>query len=82
MNQFSNIHSLKELNSEKRQLERKVRRQEKLVLRDVSDLQAGAQKWIDGAFRVKNIVKFFIPKLEFASVLYPVIKRIIRKRRR
>ena len=82
MDKFSNIHNLKQLYSEKRQLEKKVKRQENVVLNDIYDVQSGAKKWIDGAFRVKNIVKFFIPKLEFATVLYPVLKRIIRKRRK
>ena len=81
MEQFSNIHSLKQLYSEKHHLERKVRRQEKIVLHDVTVVHEGAQKWINGAFRVKNIVKFFLPKLEFATVLYPVLKRLIRKRK-
>lgn len=81
MNNFSNINSLKQLYSEKRQLEKVVRRQEKVVLYDINGIQNGAKKWIDGAFRVKNIVKFFLPKLEFATVLYPVLKRLIRKRK-
>ena len=81
MNNFSNITSLKQLYSEKRQLEKVVRRQEKVVLYDINGIQNGAKKWIDGAFRVKNIVKFFLPKLEFATVLYPVLKRLIRKRK-
>ena len=81
MNNFSNITSLKQLYLEKRQLEKVVRRQEKVVLYDINGIQNGAKKWIDGAFRVKNIVKFFLPKLEFATVLYPVLKRLIRKRK-
>ena len=81
MNNFSNINSLKQLYSEQRQLEKVVRRQEKVVLYDINGIQNGAKKWIDGAFRVKNIVKFFLPKLEFATVLYPVLKRLIRKRK-
>lgn len=81
MNNFSNIQSLKQLNSEKQQLEKVVRRQEKVVLYDINGIQNGAKKWIDGVFRVKNIVKFFLPKLEFATVLFPVIRRIFRKRR-
>ena len=79
MSNFSNIGNLKQLYSEKQQLEKVVRRQEKVVLYDINGIHEGAKKWIDGAFRVKNIVKFFLPKLEFASVLYPVLKRIIRK---
>ena len=43
---------------------------------------SGAKKWVDGIFRVSNIIKFFLPKIEFATVLFPVLKRIIRKRRR
>ena len=82
MNNFSNINSLKQLYSEKRQLEKVVRRQEKVVLYDINGIHEGAKKWIDGAFRVKNIVKFFLPKLEFATVFYPVLKRIIRKKRK
>ena len=74
MNNFSNIQSLKQLNSEKQQLE-------KVVLYDINGIQSGAKKWIEGVFRVKNIVKFFLPKLEFATVLFPVVKRIFRKRR-
>ena len=81
MNNFSNIQSLKQLNSEKQQLEKVVRRQEKVVLYDINGIQSGAKKWIEGVFRVKNIVKFFPPKLEFATVLFPVVKRIFRKRR-
>ena len=81
MNNFSNIGNLKQLYSEKQQLEKVVRRQEKVVLYDINGIQNGAKKWIDGAFRVKNIVKFFLPKLEFATVLYPVLKRLIRKRK-
>ena len=81
MNNFSNITSLKQLYLEKRQLEKVVRRQEKVVLYDINGLHEGAKKWIDGVFRVKNIVKFFLPKLEFATVLYPVLKRLIRKRK-
>ena len=81
MNNFSNIQSLKQLNSEKQQLKRVVRRQEKVVLYDINGIQNGAKKWIEGVFRVKNIVKFFLPKLEFATVLFPVVKRIFRKKR-
>lgn len=81
MNNFSNIQSLKQLYSEKQQLEKVVRRQEKVVLYDINGIQNGAKKWIEGVFRVKNIVKFFLPKLEIATVLFPVIKRIFRKRR-
>lgn len=82
MDKFSNIHNLKQLYSEKRQLEKSVHRQEKVVLNDIYAIQSGTRKWVEGAFRVKNIVKFFLPKLEFATVLYPVLKRIIRKRRK
>ena len=81
MNNFSNIGNLKQLYSEKQQLEKVVRRQEKVVLYDINGIQNGARKWIDGAFRVKNIVQFFLPKVEFATFLYPILKRIIRKRK-
>lgn len=81
MDKFSTISSLKQLYSEKQQLEKRVKRQENTVLNDLYEVQAGAKKWVDGIFRVSNIIKFFLPKLEFASVLYPVLKRIIRKRK-
>ena len=82
MDRFSTISSLKQLYSEKQQLEKRVKRQENTVLSDLYEVQAGAKKWVDGIFRVSNIIKFFLPKIEFATVLFPVLKRIIRKRRR
>lgn len=81
MNNFSNITNLKQLYSEKRQLEKVVRRQEKVVQYDLNGIHNEAKKWIDGAFRVKNIVKFFLPKVEFATFLFPIMKRILRKKR-
>ena len=81
MNNFSNITNLKQLYSEKRQLEKVVRRQEKVVQYYLNGIHNEAKKWIDGAFRVKNIVKFFLPKVEFATFLFPILKRILRKKR-
>jgi len=82
MDNFSTINSLSQLSSEKNRLRKRVRRQENQVLDDLYSVQAGAKKWVDGVFRISNIVKFFLPKIEFATVLFPVLKRIIRKRRR
>ena len=81
MNTFSSIENLRQLYSEKRQLEKKVRRQEKVVLYDLNSIHSEAKKWIDGAFRVKNIVKYFLPKVEFATFLFPILKRILRKKK-
>lgn len=81
MDRFSTISSLKQLYSEKQQLEKRVKRQENTVLSDLYEVQAGAKKWVDGIFRVSNVVKLFLPKIEFATLLFPVLKRIIRRRR-
>lgn len=81
MDRFSTISSLKQLYSEKQQLEKRVKRQENTVLSDLYEVQAGAKKWVDAIFRVSNVVKLFLPKIEFATLLFPVLKRIIRRRR-
>ncbi len=82
MNNFSQIRSLKQLQQEKQQLQKRARRQESAVLNDLNGLHASAQKWINGVFRLKNIASFFLPKLEFATVLFPVLKRVLRKRKK
>ena len=82
MNKYSSISDLRSLYTEKVTLQRQVYKQEKTILNDLSDIQSGAQRWVDGVFRVKNIVKALLPKFEFASILYPIVKRFVFRRKR
>lgn len=82
MNKLSNITNLQQLGQEKLLLQKKIRKQEDRLMGDVASIQSTAQKWVDGVFRVKNILQFFIPKMEFATVLFPVVKRLFFKRKK
>ena len=82
MNKYSSISDLRSLYAEKVTLQRQVYKQEKTILNDLSDIQSGAQRWVDGVFRLKNIVKALLPKFEFASILYPIVKRFVFRRKR
>ncbi len=82
MNKYSSISGLSQLYSEKLTLQKKVRKQEKAVLNDVTDIQNGFQKWVDGAFRVRNIARTLLPKLEYTTVLFPILKRILKRKRK
>lgn len=82
MNNLSNIQNLHQLEAERRQLRKQIRRQENTIMNDLGSIQASAQKWVNGVFRVKNILSFFLPKVEIATVLFPVLKRIVRRKKR
>ena len=82
MSSFNRIQNLRQLEAQKRQLRKTIRRQENVVLDDINAVHTSARKWVDGVFRVKNILGFFLPKLEIATVLFPVLKRIFRKKKR
>lgn len=82
MNNFSKISNLKQLQQEKQLLQKKARRQENLILNDIGSLQDSVRKWANGVLRVKNILTFFLPKVELVTVLSPVLKRLFRKRKK
>ena len=82
MNNFATISSLKQLHEEKRHLQKRVRKQENAVLKDISVMQASARKWVDGALRLKNVLKIFLPRVEFATLMFPLLRRIFRKRKK
>ncbi|MBR3647915.1 MAG: hypothetical protein IKN59_05965 [Paludibacteraceae bacterium] len=82
MNNYSSINNLQKLEQEKRILRKRIRKQENNVLTDLGAMRASAEKWVNGVIRFKNIAQFFLPKFEIATILFPIVRKIFRWRRK
>lgn len=82
MSNYSQIRNLKELDQERQKLRKEAGRRERIVLRDLNGIQESWQKWSSSIFRLKNILSVFVPKLEFATVLFPVIRRLFGRKKK
>lgn len=81
MNNYSKIRNLQELDAARKDLQKEVGRRERIVLRDLNGIHESWTSWTNSIFRIKNILSVFLPKLEFATVLFPVLRRIFGKKK-
>ena len=80
MNNLSEIRNLKDINAQRAVLKKKANKQERILLQDLNGLQEELGRWGNRISRVGRIFRIFLPKLEVAGVLAPMLKRFLRKK--
>lgn len=82
MNKYSQIRNLQELDAERQLLRKEVGKRERIVLRDLNGIHESWMSWTNSLFRIKNLLNVFLPKLEFATVLFPVLRRLFGRKKK
>lgn len=80
MNNLSQIRNLQDIDRMRKVLRKKARKQGAVVEKDIAHIQHSWEHFVGGFTRVKNIFSVFLPRMEYLTVLFPVLKRFIKRK--